>query len=438
MSTPAWLKHFSLVLTLLFAGLPGCNKAPSPAPDVATDAADGDPASGNLVPAAQSVDQTLPAPAPNPQDYDQNYNSQTGSETAPYGQPVESSDPPPPLPDYSQPPVPGDNYIWTPGYWNHTDGGYYWVPGVWILAPWVGALWTPPWWGYDNGAYLWHSGYWGPHIGYYGGVNYGFGYTGRGYYGAYWNHGSLSYNRAVTNVNTTTARNIYDSPVPNNRGDRISYNGGRGGIDARPTPQELAVVRDPRTPPVATQVEHARQASANRAQFATAGRAQPAALAAARPLTTPYQAPAARPPAAAMRAAEAARTQTPAQPNQRAGPQATGVPQNRPAPPQVQRPDLRSVPEKRPPVAVQQPQSSQPAPPNRPQVPFAAPPRPVPQARPEPHQAGPPRPSPPAARPQPRPAAPPRPAQQATRPQPRPAAPPPHPAPQSKEEHKKP
>ena len=99
LSTPAALKRFSLVLTLLFASLTGCNKAPSPAPDVATDAATGDPASGNLAPGGQSVDQTLPAPAPNPQDYDQNYNSQTGSETASFGQPVESSDPPPPHPD---------------------------------------------------------------------------------------------------------------------------------------------------------------------------------------------------------------------------------------------------------------------------------------------------------------------------------------------------
>ena len=121
-----------------------------------------------------------------PADYDQNS----------YTQPVQASQPPPPLPDYSQPPAPGDNYIWTPGYWDYANAGYYWVPGAWIVAPYVDALWTPPWWGYDNGVYLWHSGYWGPHIGYYGGVDYGFGYTGRGYYGAYWNHGTC----------TTTAR----------------------------------------------------------------------------------------------------------------------------------------------------------------------------------------------------------------------------------------
>ena len=32
-----------------------------------------------------------------------------------------AAQPPPPLPDYDQPPAPGDGYLWTPGYWA-------WVP----------------------------------------------------------------------------------------------------------------------------------------------------------------------------------------------------------------------------------------------------------------------------------------------------------------------
>ena len=42
---------------------------------------------------------------------------------------------PPVLPVYVQPPVPGPNYIWAPGYWAWGDYDYYWVPGTWVLAP---------------------------------------------------------------------------------------------------------------------------------------------------------------------------------------------------------------------------------------------------------------------------------------------------------------
>ncbi len=62
-------------------------------------------------------------------------------------------------------------------------------------------------------------------LAYYGGINYGYGYTGRGYYGAYWNHGRLNHNRAITNVDITIIHNVYNYQEPNNRGDRVSYNG---------------------------------------------------------------------------------------------------------------------------------------------------------------------------------------------------------------------
>src|SRR6516225_5265885 len=92
---------------------------------------------------------------------------------------------PPVLPVYSQPIAPGPGYIWTPGYWAYGPAGYYWVPGTWVIAPFVGALWTPGYWGWANGLYLWHAGYWGTRVGFYGGVNYGFGYVGTGFYGGY-------------------------------------------------------------------------------------------------------------------------------------------------------------------------------------------------------------------------------------------------------------
>ena len=99
---------------------------------------------------------------------------------------------PPALPVYEQPLCPGEGYIWTPGYWAWSDDdGYYWVPGTWVLAPETGYLWTPGYWGFNDGVYLWNAGYWGPHIGFYGGINYGFGYFGEGFAGGEWRGGRI-------------------------------------------------------------------------------------------------------------------------------------------------------------------------------------------------------------------------------------------------------
>lgn len=97
--------------------------------------------------------------------------------------------PPPGVPVYAQPPCPVDGYLWTPGYWAWGKGGYYWVPGVWVRPPAVGVLWTPGYWAFAAGVYTWHPGYWGPHVGFYGGVQYGFGYTGVGFVGGVWHGG---------------------------------------------------------------------------------------------------------------------------------------------------------------------------------------------------------------------------------------------------------
>ncbi len=69
---------------------------------------------------------------------------------------------PPAIPQYEQPPAPGDGYIWTPGYWawDAAADDYYWVEGAWVAPPYVGALWTPGWWGPGyGGGWLWNAGY---------------------------------------------------------------------------------------------------------------------------------------------------------------------------------------------------------------------------------------------------------------------------------------
>ncbi len=152
---------------------------------------------------------------------------------------------PPPLPVYEQPEIPGSGYLWVPGYWAWSDDvGYYWVPGTWVLPPEPGLLWTPGYWGWNDGLYGFYPGYWGPHIGFYGGVYYGFGYTGSGYEGGYWRGGAFFYNRTVNNFGGVAITSVYNKAVIVNNTTNVSFNGGAGGITARPTPQELAVANE--------------------------------------------------------------------------------------------------------------------------------------------------------------------------------------------------
>jgi len=190
---------------------------------------------------------------------------------------------PPVLPVYTQPMFPGEGYIWTPGYWSYTeDGGYYWVPGTWVEAPEVGLLWTPGYWGWSAVLYVWNVGYWGPEVGFYGGVDYGYGYIGNGYAGGYWNGGRFFYNSQVNNINTTIIHNVYRKTVVEHA-TRVSYNGGRGGIRARPTAKQEAFAHERHVPPAAVQREHETAARADRSQFASVNHGRPAVLATPKP-----------------------------------------------------------------------------------------------------------------------------------------------------------
>jgi WXXGXW repeat (2 copies) len=194
---------------------------------------------------------------------------------------------PPALPVYVQPPCPAPGYIWTPGYWAWDPAyGYYWVPGTWVPAPFVGALWTPGYWGYDDDGdgYRWRPGYWGYAVGFYGGINYGFGYTGYGYHGGYWDHDRFYYNRDVNRIEGRNFTNVYDRRVGDHfDGRRVSYNGGRGGIEARPTRGQLAAERGRHFGPVNQQLRQERFARTNRSQWARENHGRPGIAATRRP-----------------------------------------------------------------------------------------------------------------------------------------------------------
>lgn len=191
---------------------------------------------------------------------------------------------PPPLPVYEQPPCPVVGWIWTPGYWAWGPDGYYWVPGTWVAPPRFGVLWTPGYWGFIGGAYVWHVGYWGPHVGFYGGVNYGFGYTGVGFVGGRWIGNSFAYNRSVTNVTNIHVTNVYNETVINNvHVTRVSYNGGPAGTRASPTAIERMAEREPHIQPTPLQQRHLQEAQHNPALSAKANGGRPPIAATPRP-----------------------------------------------------------------------------------------------------------------------------------------------------------
>jgi hypothetical protein len=281
---------------LLFAGCHSNQQTSSPdngastaTPADQSQQASQDETSGNLVPVANTSGATDTSSASTSSSSTSNSGSaatatadgggdDTPDETA-YGvQPAATAtQPPPELPQYDQPPCPDDGDIWTPGYWGWASTGYYWVPGAWVQAPYQGALWTPGYWGYSHNRYAYFAGYWGPHIGFYGGINYGFGYVGLGYQGGYWNAGHFLYNRAVNNINVTIVHNVYNRTVINNTVvNRVSFNGGSGGIQVRPRLAELAALREPHAPPMQTQIAIQHTASQNRAQFAEVNHGKPA------------------------------------------------------------------------------------------------------------------------------------------------------------------
>jgi hypothetical protein len=295
---------------------------------------------------------------------------------------------PPILPIYAQPLCPGPDFIWTPGYWAWDPGfGYYWVPGVWVMAPFVGVLWTPGYWGWDGGGYLWYGGYWGPVVGYYGGINYGYGYTGYGYAGGYWSGNRFYYNRAVNNVNVRNITTVYRKPVGNARPAGASFNG-PGGITVRPTSEQLAAARQQRSSLTNEQMRHMQAAQTDPRQRAAVNHGRPAVAATMRPGEftgrgvvgagrpgTSYKAPSDR------RAAPGERVRTPG-PGTEMRPPATGPARrmNEPRPAQ-QRPEMRprvaapermapgtprEMPERRmsePRPAPQRPETTQPLPP---------------------------------------------------------------------------
>ncbi|MBV1699613.1 MAG: YXWGXW repeat-containing protein [Hyphomicrobiales bacterium] len=197
---------------------------------------------------------------------------------------ISNASPPPELPVYDQPPIPAPGYIWTPGYWAGGPYGYFWVPGTWVEPPEAGLLWTPGYWAWRDGIYIWTAGYWGPQVGFYGGIDYGFGYNGVGYEGGRWEHGALFYNHNVNNFGDVRIRNVYEKKVTVEPGaSRVSFHGGSGGTIARPTSEQQRAAREHHIAAIPAQLQHERTASADKSLLASENHGRPAIAATAKP-----------------------------------------------------------------------------------------------------------------------------------------------------------
>jgi hypothetical protein len=196
---------------------------------------------------------------------------------------------PPPLPVYVQPDCPEPGLMWIPGYWDYGPDGYYWIPGSWVPAPYPGALWTPGYWGWSDGFYVFHPGYWSQHVGYYGGVNYGYGYGGFGFSGGEWRGDVFSYNIAIMRVDRRHVHNIFEDRRRVDRGfvardSHVAFSGGPGGIRHQPRPEERMAERDRHMAATPFQQQHEAAARSDRGMYFRNNSGRPSTLAVPRPM----------------------------------------------------------------------------------------------------------------------------------------------------------
>lgn len=119
-----------------------------------------------------------------------------------------------------------------PGFWAWRKDvpDYYWVLGTWVKPPRAGFLWTPPYWSRVEGGYAFHDGYWAADVGFYGGIDYHFGYAGEGYQGGYWQQAEFVYNRTANNLGAVEVAHSYERAIAaDGNAMQASFDGGRRG-----------------------------------------------------------------------------------------------------------------------------------------------------------------------------------------------------------------
>jgi len=91
------------------------------------------------------------------------------------------------------------------------------------------------------------------------------------------------YNTYANRVNETIIHNTYNTRIENVSENRVSYNGGNGGINVRPSREEENYGRERHVGPIAAQNQHIQQARSNPDLRASANHGRPAIAATSRP-----------------------------------------------------------------------------------------------------------------------------------------------------------
>jgi len=84
-------------------------------------------------------------------------------------------------------------------------------------------------------------------------------------------------------VNVSINRNVYNTRVENTTINRVSFNGGTGGVNVRATSQQEAFANEKHMAPVAAQTEHVQSARANPELRASANHGKPPIAATSKP-----------------------------------------------------------------------------------------------------------------------------------------------------------
>jgi hypothetical protein len=112
-------------------------------------------------------------------------------------------------------------------------------------------------------------------VGFYGGINYGFGYGGVGFYGGRWEGGHFLYNSAAWHVGPGF-HGVYEdrSFIRAGEYNHASFNG-EGGIHAAPTPGERAAMNERHFGRTPDQISHMQAARVDRGNYAAVNHGTP-------------------------------------------------------------------------------------------------------------------------------------------------------------------